>query len=127
MAFHYWKNRGRPEKTGFVSLDGGYHGETLGALAVTDVPIFRDAYAPLLKRNATVPHPMRDAPRRANPRATSPSAPREALDAHLAAHHATTAALIVEPLVQGASGMAMYDAHYLAPRTRALPRATACC
>ena len=49
MAFHYWRNRGRPGKTRFVSLAGGYHGETLGALAVTDVPIFRDTYAPLLR------------------------------------------------------------------------------
>src|SRR5580765_5954207 len=53
MAFHYWKNRGRPEKSGFVSLEGSYHGETLGALAVTDVAIFRDTYARLLMRNAT--------------------------------------------------------------------------
>src|SRR5215831_435745 len=57
MAFHYWKNRGQPEKTGFVSLAGSYHGETLGALAVTDVAIFRDTYAPLLMRNATVATP----------------------------------------------------------------------
>ncbi len=57
MAFHTWRNRGRPEKTGFVSLAGSYHGETLGALAVTDVPLFRDVYAPLLRRNAVVPSP----------------------------------------------------------------------
>ena len=48
MSFHYWRNRGYPDKRGFVSLAGGYHGETLGALAVTDVALFRDTYAPLL-------------------------------------------------------------------------------
>jgi adenosylmethionine-8-amino-7-oxononanoate aminotransferase len=114
MAFHYWSNRGRPEKAGFVSLEGSYHGETLGALSVTDVAIFRDAYAPLLQRNARVPVP--DA-RRMRPGETARDAAERAasvLEAHLAAHHATTAALIVEPLVQGASGMVMYDAHYLA-------------
>ena len=77
MAFHYWKNRGRPEKTGFASVAGGYHGETLGALAVTDVALFRDIYAPLLRaaldgadsRRARLPRP-------ASRRATSPSARR---------------------------------------------------
>jgi adenosylmethionine-8-amino-7-oxononanoate aminotransferase len=113
MSFHYWSNRGHPEKRRFVSLAGGYHGETLGALAVTDVPLFRDTYAPLLASHATVPCP--DA-RRARDGRT----PREiageaaaALEDHLASRHATTAALIVEPLVQGASGMIMYDPHYL--------------
>jgi len=48
MSFHYWRNRGDSGKTGFISLERGYHGETLGALSVTDVALFRDAYAPLL-------------------------------------------------------------------------------
>jgi adenosylmethionine-8-amino-7-oxononanoate aminotransferase len=113
MAFHYWKNRGHPEKSGFVSLAGSYHGETLGALAVTDVAIFRDTYAPLLMRNAIVPSPdARDAAPGETARDAAVRAAR-ALEAHLAAHHATIAAFIVEPLVQGASGMAMYDPHYL--------------
>jgi len=114
MAFHYWKNRGRPEKTLFLSVAGGYHGETLGALAVTDVPVFRDAYAPLLQRNMTVPSP--DA-RGAEPGETAHDVAERAanaLAAHLRAHHASIAAFIVEPLVQGASGMAMHDPHYLA-------------
>jgi len=112
MSFHYWHNCGRPEKRGFVSLAGGYHGETLGALSVTDVALFRDTYAPLLNRNAVVPCP--DARRDITPDAAAAT-----LEAHLAQHHGTTAALIVEPLVQGASGMVMYDASYLR-RTREL-------
>ena len=113
MSFHYWRNRGRPDKRGFVSLAGSYHGETLGALAVTDVALFRATYAPLLMENAVVPCP--DA--RGADDGTSPLdiavAAAAALEAHLATHHATTAAVIVEPLVQGASGMVMYDAEYL--------------
>jgi adenosylmethionine---8-amino-7-oxononanoate aminotransferase len=106
MSFHYWRNAGRPDKRKFVSLAGGYHGETLGALAVTDVAIFRDTYAPLLNRNTVVPCP--------DPRVgMTPEAAAAALDAYFSQHHATTAALIVEPLVQGASGMTMYDAGYL--------------
>ncbi len=78
------------------------------------MPIFRDTYAPLLMRNATVSSP--DARAAAAGESARDVAERaaQALDAHLAQHHATTAALIVEPLVQGASGMAMYDPHYLA-------------
>jgi len=113
MSFHYWQNSGRPEKTGFLCLAGSYHGETVGALAVTDVAIFKDAYAPLIRAAATVPSP--DA-RQARDGETPTEVARRAaaaLEAHLAQHHATIAALIVEPLIQCASGMAMYDPEYL--------------
>ncbi|GIK87453.1 MAG: adenosylmethionine--8-amino-7-oxononanoate aminotransferase BioA [Betaproteobacteria bacterium] len=113
MSFHAWANRGRPEKRGFVSLQGSYHGETLGALSVTDVPLFRDTYAPLLRRNATVPSPDARLARGGETARDVAERAAQALEAHLAAHHATTAALIVEPLVQGACGMAMHDPHYL--------------
>ncbi|NMF91544.1 adenosylmethionine--8-amino-7-oxononanoate transaminase [Aromatoleum petrolei] len=113
MSAHYWRNLGRPEKSRFVSLAGSYHGETVGALAVTDVAIFRDAYAPLVRAGSIVPTP--DA-RLAEPGESAADVARRAagaLEAHLAEHHAETAALIVEPLVQGASGMVMYDPEYL--------------
>ena len=57
MSFHYWRNSGRPEKNRFVSLQNDYHGETLGALSVTDVALFKDIYAPLLRQSAHVPTP----------------------------------------------------------------------
>ena len=107
MSFHFWRNRGFPDKHTFASLVGGYHGETLGALSVTDVVVFRDAYGPLLRQPALLPCPDRRM-------GVSVEAACTALDAHLAAHHATTAALILEPLVQGAAGMVMVDAAYLA-------------
>lgn len=113
MSFHYWHNLGRGAKRTFVSLANSYHGETLGALAVTDVPLFRDTYAPLLRGNRIVPSPDgRFAADGETARDVAERAAR-ALESHLEEHHATTAALIVEPLVQGATGMAMYDAHYL--------------
>jgi adenosylmethionine-8-amino-7-oxononanoate aminotransferase len=113
MSFHYWRNSGRPEKRGYVSLAGGYHGETLGALSVTDVPLFRDAYAPLLRQGATVPSPdWRDA--EPGESALGYALRRAAdLEAYLEKNHDKTAALIVEPLVQCAAGMAMYHAEYL--------------
>jgi adenosylmethionine-8-amino-7-oxononanoate aminotransferase len=113
MSAHHWRNAGHPDKTRFVGLAGGYHGETVGALSVTDIALFRDAYGPLLRLSATVPSP--DARRAAPGESAAGCAERcaEALDAWLAEHHATTAALIVEPLVQCAAGMAMHDARYL--------------
>ena len=114
MSFHYWRNAGRSAKTNFVSVAHGYHGETAGALSVTDIPLFRDAYRPLLRRQATVPSPdTRQAPDGVSAREHALAA-ASALDAFLAAHHETTAALIVEPMVQGAAGMAMHDPAYLA-------------
>jgi adenosylmethionine-8-amino-7-oxononanoate aminotransferase len=113
MSHHYWRNAGRPEKSGFVTLANGYHGETLGALSVTDIPLYRDCYAPLLRESTSVPSPDW---RRAGPGET----PAEyavrcahALEAHLERHAARTAALILEPLVQCAGGMAMHDPQYL--------------
>ena len=113
MSFHFWRNSGRPKKTCFVSLQGSYHGETIGALAVTDVPIFKDTYAPLLKSSSQVPTPdARRAEEGESPRAYAQRCAK-ALAAELETRHQEIAALIVEPLVQGASGMVMYDAEYL--------------
>jgi adenosylmethionine-8-amino-7-oxononanoate aminotransferase len=113
MSFHYWRNSGRPEKMEFVSLQNSYHGETLGALSVTDVALFRDTYAPLLRRSVQLPSPDW---RMALPGESDEDVALRAagaLDAYLAAHHSHTAALIVEPLVQAAGGMAMHHARYL--------------
>ena len=119
MSFHAWRNRGRSRKQDFLCLEGSYHGETVGALAVTDVAIFRDAYAPLIRPAATVPSP--DA-RRAEAGESALDVARRAaaaLETHLETHHESIAALIVEPLIQCAGGMAMYDPDYLR-RARAL-------
>lgn len=114
MSAHYWRNAGRPEKNGFISLRNGYHGETVGALSVTDIPLFKATYAPLLRHSVQVPTP--DA-RLAEPGETAEAFAlrcADALEAHLAEHAAETAAFIVEPLVQAAAGMAMYHQVYLA-------------
>ena len=113
MSFHFWRNAGRAGKTGFIALQNSYHGETLGALSVTDVPLFRDTYAPLLRNCARVPSP--DARRAAPGESAREFALRcaLALEAHLEGHAHEIAALIVEPLVQCAGGMVMYDEAYL--------------
>jgi len=114
MSAHYWRNTGQTEKNGFISLQNGYHGETVGALSVTDIPLFKSTYAPLLRHTVQVPTP--DA-RLAEPGESAEAFAlrcAEALAAHLAEHASTTAAFIVEPLVQGAAGMAIYHPVYLA-------------
>ncbi len=113
MSAHYWRNAGQAEKNGFISLKNGYHGETVGALSVTDIPLFKRTYEPLLRHSVQVPTP--DA-RLAEPGESAEAFAlrcAEALEVHLARHAATTAAFIIEPLVQGAAGMAMYHPAYL--------------
>ena len=113
MSFHYWNNIGRPGKTGFVSLKNGYHGETLGALSVTDVPLFRNTYAALLGQSTQLPSPDW---RNARPGESAEDVALRsagALETYLAERHAQTAALIVEPLVQAAGAMAMYHPRFL--------------
>ena len=114
MSFHYWRNSGQPGKTGFVSLKHGYHGETLGALSVTDVALFKDTYAPLLRYSHQAMSPDW---RLAGPGESAETYALRAaadLEVWLLEHADATAAVIVEPLVQGAAGMAMHHPAYLA-------------
>jgi len=113
MAFHYWANRGRADKRRFLSLEGGYHGETMGALGVTDVEIFRDTYAPLIRQAIVAPFPARSHEDHRFGGIKGAVHAADALARLLDEHGREIAAFIVEPLVQGAAGMAMYDPHYL--------------
>ncbi len=113
MSFHYWKNAGRSEKTGFVSLKNGYHGETLGALSVTDVPLFRDTYLALLRQTTQLPSPDWRNARHGESAEDVALRAVSALEQYLVAQHTQTAALIVEPLVQAAGEMAMYHQRFL--------------
>jgi adenosylmethionine-8-amino-7-oxononanoate aminotransferase len=113
MSAHYWRNSGKTDKTQFISLENSYHGETLGALSVTDVALFRSAYGELVRQQATVPSPdWRNAEAGESAEACALRC-AEALGQYLQQHHAQLAAFIIEPLVQGAAGMAMYHPVYL--------------
>jgi adenosylmethionine---8-amino-7-oxononanoate aminotransferase len=113
MSSHYWRNSGKPDKIHFISLENSYHGETLGALSVTDVALFRTAYGGLVQQQATVPSPdWRNATAGENAEAYALRC-SDALEQHLQQHHAQLAAFIIEPLVQCAAGMAMYHPIYL--------------
>lgn len=113
MSYHYWYNKGQPQKNNFVCLQNDYHGETLGALSVTDVAMFKEIYAPLLRLSVSVPTPdWRYAEPGESPKDYALRA-ASGLEKHLEEHHAETAALIIEPLVQGAMGMGMHHPDYL--------------
>ena len=113
MSFHYWRNSGQPQKTRFISLQNSYHGETLGALSVTDVAIFKDTYAPLILQSAQMPSPDSRLAEAGESEEAFALRCAQALEVYVAEHHAELAAFIIEPLVQGAAGMAMYHPVYL--------------
>ncbi len=113
MSFHSWRNQGLGSKHEFVCLKGGYHGETVGALGVTDVPIFRDAYDALLKPAHTLMSP--DARQSIEGESADQVALRAAkeLETLLLERAAHISAVIIEPLVQCAGGMAMHSPVYI--------------
>jgi adenosylmethionine-8-amino-7-oxononanoate aminotransferase len=113
MSFHYWRNAGLTAKTRFITLTNSYHGETLGALAAGDVALYKATYQPLLMDVLTVPSPdCYD--REAGESWHAYSERRFALMEEALQRHAdSVCAVIVEPLVQCAGGMRMYDPIYL--------------
>ncbi len=113
MSFHWWRNQGRAGKTRFIALAGGYHGETLGALSVGDLGLYKSSYAPLMLEQLTAPSP--DAYAAAPGESARDCALRaaNALEQLLEQHADEVCALILEPRVQCAAGMRMHDPEYL--------------
>lgn len=113
MSSHYWSQTGFPKKNKYIYLENSYHGETLGALSVTDVPIFRTHYGALIKNYIKTESPDLRLKKRNE-------SVDEFLDKKLSKlkkifekYHAETASIIIEPMVQCASGMGIYDARFL--------------
>ena len=122
MSYHYWLNRGQPAKRRFVTLSNSYHGETLGALSVGDVALYKQVYQPLLLDVITVPSPDCYA-REAGEDWESHSRRMFAhMEATLERHAHEVAAVIVEPLVQCAGGMRMYHPVWLSMLREACDR-----
>lgn len=113
MSYHYWRNVGQPDKRRFVTLTNSYHGETVAAMSVGDVALFTETYQGLLLDTLKVPSP--DCYLR--PEGMDWEEHSRQMFVHmertLAEHHASVAAVIVEPLIQGATGMRMYHPVYL--------------
>ncbi|WP_411726736.1 adenosylmethionine--8-amino-7-oxononanoate transaminase [Methyloglobulus sp.] len=117
MSFHYWRNlghtSGQTQKTKFITLENSYHGETLGALAVGNVPLYKETYAPLLMDVITVPGP--DCYYREPGESWAEYSLRRfaLLENTLRDNAESVCAVIIEPLVQCAGNMRMYDPVYL--------------
>jgi adenosylmethionine---8-amino-7-oxononanoate aminotransferase len=96
MAFQFWAQQGDRERTGFICLQNAYHGDTLGAVSVGGIDLFHSVYHPLLfdARQAR-------------------AGDADHLEQLLAAHAGQIAAVIIEPLVQGAAGMLLQPPGYL--------------
>ena len=114
MAFHWFHNRGDHRRTRFVALENGYHGETLGALAVGDIPLYRRVYAPLLAEALFAPSPDAYLAQPEESAAACAARAADALAALLDRHAGEICAVIVEPRVQCAGGMRMHHPDYLA-------------
>jgi adenosylmethionine---8-amino-7-oxononanoate aminotransferase len=113
MSFHYWRNTGQSARRRFITLSNSYHGETLGALAVGNVDLYKEIYRPLLMDVITAPSP--DCFERAAGESWAQHSRRRFADMEstLARHAHEVCAVIVEPLVQCAGNMRMYDPVYL--------------
>lgn len=113
MSYHYWQNCGQPAKKRFVTLTNSYHGETVAAMSVGDVALFTETYKSLLLDTLKVPSP--DCYLRAEGESWEAHSRTmfEHMERTLEQHHREVAAVIVEPLIQGAGGMRMYHPVYL--------------
>jgi adenosylmethionine-8-amino-7-oxononanoate aminotransferase len=113
MSFHYWRNAGRPERTRFINLSNSYHGETLGALSVGAIPLYKETYRPLLLDAITVPSPDCALREQGEDCASYTARMFAHMEAVLQRYADEVCAVIIEPLVQCAGGMRMYDPVYL--------------
>lgn len=113
IAFQYWQNLGERQRTKFVALENAYHGDTVGAMSVGGIPLYHDLYRPLLFEVLRAPSPycyrcsLKLSPETCN------LACADALGRILEAHGSEVAAVILEPVVQGAAGIIVSPPGYL--------------
>ncbi|MCI0399770.1 MAG: adenosylmethionine--8-amino-7-oxononanoate transaminase [Gammaproteobacteria bacterium] len=113
MSFHYWRNSGKSKKTKFISLENSYHGETLGALAVGNIPLYKETYGPLLMETITATSPDCFFREQGESWAEYSRRSFKSMKTLLDQHADDVCAVIIEPLVQCAGKMRMYDPVYL--------------
>lgn len=125
MAYQYWQQKGEKEKTRFARLTNAYHGDTLGAVSVGGIPLFHEIYRPLLFESYEIPAPYVYRWPSQNGRTLKPEEVRDEslreMEKVFKKHAAQIAALVIEPLMQGAAGMIHQPPGYLT-RVRELTR-----
>jgi len=102
MSFQYYKNQGEVRDV-FISLENSYHGETMGALAVGDVALYKEIYGEILIKTLQAKSPA----------LVSEEEALASMETLFETYHDKISAVVIEPLVQCAGGMAMYDASYI--------------
>jgi len=113
LSFQYWQNKGNKKKTKFVSLDHGYHGDTVGTMSVSGVDLFNAVFSPLLFSSYKVSSPYcYRCPAKKNKSFCSIECIRP-LEKLLKEKHGQICGMIIEPLVMGAAGMIIYPKEYL--------------
>ncbi len=112
MAYQYWKNKGVNGKNTFITMKNGYHGDTVGAVSVGAVDLFHQIYRPLLFKSLSVSYPYVYRHPSGEEAVCVEECLRE-LKETLELHHGETAAVILEPMMQGAGGMIRMPDGYL--------------
>lgn len=113
LSFQYHTQTGNPKKKNFVSIDGAYHGETIGALGVGNMDRFTDVYKPLLREGVKVKGPDCFHCEYGKNRENCSAECFEHMEKHLRENHETVAGVIIESMVQGVAGMRIYSPVYL--------------
>jgi lysine--8-amino-7-oxononanoate aminotransferase len=111
MAFQYWRNRGSQRKTSFITMNQAYHGDTIGAVSVGAIPLYHDMFRPMLFPSHVIPYP--NAYRHEGGSAGAMESSLTVLRNLLESRADEIAALIVEPIVQGASGIIVMPPGFL--------------
>lgn len=113
LSVHYWKNCNQPKKTKLAYLENSYHGETIGALSVTDVDLFKKSYSSLLKKNIVLPSPSSNFYKTKKTDKDFAIEQFKKAEKILKAHKNDLAAVLIEPRVQCAAGMHIYHPIYI--------------
>ncbi len=113
MSFQYWQNIGKKKKHKFVSLDYGYHGDTIGAMSVSGADLFNEVFKPLFFPSIKVPTPYCYRCPMGKQRSSCNIECIKPLEAVLRKKRDEIAAMILEPLVMAAGGMIIYPIRYL--------------
>ncbi|MEW6600157.1 MAG: adenosylmethionine--8-amino-7-oxononanoate transaminase [Nitrospirota bacterium] len=113
MAFQYWQHKGKKNKTKFVSLKNAYHGDTIGAVSVGGIDLFHEIFSPMLFRSYKIPSPHCYRCEFGKKLQSCRLYCLKEAEKIIKKHNHETAALIIEPLMQGAGGMITSPPGYL--------------
>ncbi len=113
MSFQYWQNTGKAGKTKFISLDYGYHGDTVGTMSVSGVDLFNKIFSPLFFASLKIPSPYCYRCPMDRTRDNCRLECIKPLERLLKNKAGQVCAIILEPLVMAAGGMIIYPREYL--------------